>query len=174
MVLTDSAKKILSKSYDLCLRYNQICEGGVHVDISTHRQEWVKTRSFALYWLAITPPKKGSKSNKWGSFTKFRKFLARGTEFFKIVEEMVGTNEAGDGNSILCYLMSQKGKFCFLLYQKEIYAQFVETYRLVKHNIYQELKQTITDLDLRITWKHPVYYYYYITIILFISIISPK
>ena len=133
-----------------------------------------KTRSFALYWLAITPPKKGSKSNKWGSFTKFRKFLARGTEFFKIVEEMVGTNEAGDGNSILCYLMSQKGKFCFLLYQKKIYAQFVETYRLVKHNIYQELKQTITDLDLRITWKHPVYYYYYITIILFISIISPK
>ena len=53
-------------------------------------------------------------------------------------------------------------------------AQFVETNGLVKHNIYQELKQTITDLDLRITWKHPVYYYYYITIILFISIISQK
>ena len=61
---------------------------------------------------------------------------------------MVGTNEAGDGNSILCYLMSQKGKFCFLLYQKKIYAQFVETYRLVKHNIYQELKQSIMNLDL--------------------------
>ena len=40
MVFTDPAKK-LSKSYDLCLRYNEICEGGVHVDISTHRQERV-------------------------------------------------------------------------------------------------------------------------------------
>ena len=94
-----------------------------------------KLQGIGVYWLAITLPKKGSKSNKWGSFTKFRKFLTRGTEFFKIVEEMVGTIEAGDGNSILCYLMSQKGKFCFLLYQKKIYAQFVETYRLVKHTV---------------------------------------
>ena len=54
--------------------------------------------------------------------------------------------------------MSQKCKFCFLLYLKEIYAQFVETNGLVKHNIYQELKQTIMDLDLQITRKHPVYY----------------
>ena len=35
-------------------------------------------------------------------------------------------------------------------------AQFVETNGLVKHNIYQELKQTIMDLDLQITRKHPV------------------
>ena len=52
--------------------------------------------------------------------------------------------------------MSQKCKFCFLLYVKEIYAQFVETNVLVKHNIYHELKLTIIDLDLQITWKHPV------------------
>jgi hypothetical protein len=38
----------------------------------------------------------------------------------------------------------------------EIYAQFVETNVLVKHNIYHELKLTIMDLDLQITWKHPV------------------
>ena len=55
-----------------------------------------------------------------------------------------------------CFLMSQKCKFCFLLYLKEIYAQFVETNVLVKHNIYHELKLTIMDLDLQITWKHPV------------------
>ena len=52
--------------------------------------------------------------------------------------------------------MSQKCKFSFLLYLKEIYAQFVETNVLVKHNISQELKQTIMDLDLQITRKHPV------------------
>ena len=39
---------------------------------------------------------------------------------------------------------------------KEIYAQFVETNDLVKHNIYHELKLTIMDLDLQITRKHPV------------------
>ena len=38
----------------------------------------------------------------------------------------------------------------------EIYAQFVETNVLVKHNIYHELKLTIMDLDLQITWKHTV------------------
>ena len=43
MVITDSSKKDLSKSYELCLRYNQFCEGGVHVDISTHRQEGVNS-----------------------------------------------------------------------------------------------------------------------------------
>ena len=53
-------------------------------------------------------------------------------------------------------MMSQKCKFCFLLYLKEIYAQFVETNVLVKHNIYHELRQTFMDLDLQITWKHPV------------------
>ena len=52
--------------------------------------------------------------------------------------------------------MSQKCKLCFLLYLKEIYAQFVETNGLVKQNIYQELNQTIMDLDLHITRKHPV------------------
>ena len=52
--------------------------------------------------------------------------------------------------------MSQKCKFCFLLYRKEIYAQFVETNVLVKHDIYHELKPTIMDLDWQITWKHPV------------------
>ena len=52
--------------------------------------------------------------------------------------------------------MSKKCKFSFLLYLKEIYAQFIETNGLVKHNIYQELKQTIIDLDLQITRKHPV------------------
>ena len=56
--------------------------------------------------------------------------------------------------------MSQKYKFCFLLYLKEIYAQFVETNGLVKHNIHQELKQTIMDLDLQITRKHPVFSIY--------------
>ena len=43
MVITDSAPKTFSKSYELCLRYNQFCEGGVHVDISTHRQERVNS-----------------------------------------------------------------------------------------------------------------------------------
>ena len=52
--------------------------------------------------------------------------------------------------------MSQKCKFCFLLYLKEIYAQFVETNVPVKHKIYHELRQTIMDLDLQITRKHPV------------------
>ena len=52
--------------------------------------------------------------------------------------------------------MSQKCKFCFLLYLKEIYAQFVETNVLVKHNIYHELKLTIMDLDMQITRKHLV------------------
>ena len=33
------------------------------------------------------------------------------------------------------------------LYLKEIYAQFVETNVLVKHNIYQKSKPTIMDLD---------------------------
>ena len=37
-----------------------------------------------------------------------------------------------------------------------MYAQFVERNVLVKHNIYHELKLTIMDLDLQITWKHPV------------------
>ena len=88
---------------------------------------------------------------------------------------MTEKNEAEDGNSIslkspwhmkwdrqqslpffTCCLMSQKCKFCFLLYLKEIYAQFVETNVLVKHNIYHELKLTIMDLDLQITRKHPV------------------
>ena len=90
---------------------------------------------------------------------------------------MAEKNEAEDGSSIslkspchmkwdrqqnipyfTCFLMSQKCKFCFLLYLKEIYAQFVETNVLVKHNIYHELKLTIMDLDLQITWKHPVCY----------------
>ena len=89
---------------------------------------------------------------------------------------MAEKNEAEDGSSIslkspchmkwdrqqnipyfTCFLMSQKCKFCFLLYLKEIYAQFVETNVLVKHNIYHELKLTIMDLDLQITWKHPVF-----------------
>ena len=52
--------------------------------------------------------------------------------------------------------MSQKCKLCFLLYLKEIYAQFVETNGLVKHHIYHELKLNIMDLDWQITWKHPV------------------
>ena len=56
--------------------------------------------------------------------------------------------------------MSQKCKFCFLLYLKEICAQLVETNGLVKHIIYQELKQTIMDLELQITRKHPVYLCY--------------
>ena len=43
MVITDSAQKKLSKSYELCLRYNQFCEGGVHIDISSHRQERVNS-----------------------------------------------------------------------------------------------------------------------------------
>ena len=55
--------------------------------------------------------------------------------------------------------MSQKCKKKILLYLKENYAQCVETNGLVKHNIYQELKQTIMDLDLQITRKHPVYNY---------------
>ena len=42
------------------------------------------------------------------------------------------------------------------MYLMENYAQCVETNGLVKHNIYQELKQTIMDLDLQITRKHPV------------------
>ena len=88
---------------------------------------------------------------------------------------MAEKNKAEDGSSIslkspchmkwdrqqnipyfTCFLMSQKCKFCFLLYLKEIYAQFVETNVLVKHNIYHELKLTIMDLDWQITWKHPV------------------
>ena len=56
-----------------------------------------------------------------------------------------------------CFLMSQKCKFCFLLYLTEIYAQFVEKNVLVKHNIYHELKLTIMDLDMQFTRKHPVY-----------------
>ena len=91
---------------------------------------------------------------------------------------MAEKNEAEDGSSIslkspchmkwdrqqnipyfTCFLMSQKCKFCFLLYLKEIYAQFVETNVLVKHNIYHELKLTIMDLDLQITLKHPVVRY---------------
>ena len=87
---------------------------------------------------------------------------------------MTEKNGAEDGNSIsskspwhmkwdrqqsfpffTCCLMSQKCKICFLLYLKEIYAQFVETNVLVKHSIYHELKRTIMDLDLQITWKHP-------------------
>ena len=106
----------------------------------------------------------------------------KGTEFFKIDEEMAEKNEAEDGSSIslkspchmkwyrqqnipyfTCFLMSQKCKFCFLLYLKEIYAQFVETNVLVKHNIYHELKLTIMYLDLQITWKHPVLYLRYIS-----------
>ena len=43
MVITDSAQKKLSISYELCLRYNQFCEGGVHIDISSHRQERVNS-----------------------------------------------------------------------------------------------------------------------------------
>ena len=89
---------------------------------------------------------------------------------------MAEKNEAEDGSSIslkspchmkwdrqqnipyfTCFLMSQKCKFSFLLYLKEIYAQFVETNVLVKHNIYHELKLTIMDLDLQITRKHPVF-----------------
>ena len=79
---------------------------------------------------------------------------------------MTEKNEAEDGNSIslkspwhmkwdrqqslpffTCCLMSQKCKFCFLLYLKEIYAQFVEPNGHVKLNIYQQLKPTIMDLD---------------------------
>jgi len=111
-----------------------------------------------------------------GEFNKVQEILSKiGTEFFKIDEEMTEKNEAEDGNSIslkspwhmkwdreqfhpfltFC-LMSKKCKFCFLLYLKENYAQCVETNGLVKHNIYQELKQTIMDLDLQITRKHPV------------------
>ena len=37
-----------------------------------------------------------------------------------------------------------------------MYAQFVETNVLVKHNIYQKSKPTIMDLDQQITRKHPV------------------
>ena len=102
-----------------------------------------------------------------GEFNKVQENLSKiGTEFFKIDEEMTEKNEAEDGNSIslkspllmkwdrqqslpffTSRLMSQKCKFCFLLYLKEIYAQFVETNVLVKHSIYHELKQTIMDLD---------------------------
>ena len=41
LVRTDSAKKELSKTDGLCPRYKQPCGVGVHVDISTHRQEGV-------------------------------------------------------------------------------------------------------------------------------------
>ena len=41
LVITDWRPKKLSKSYELCLRYNQLCEEGVHVDISIHQQERV-------------------------------------------------------------------------------------------------------------------------------------
>ena len=111
-----------------------------------------------------------------GEFKQIQEILSKiGTEIFKIDEEMTEKNEAEDGNSIslkspwhmkwdrqqflpffTCCLMSQKCKLCFLLYLKEIYAQFVETNVLVKHNIYHELKLTIMDLDLQITRKHPV------------------
>ena len=59
------------------------------------------------------------------------------------------------------YMFSDEPKMqiLFLLYLKEIYAQFVETNVLVKHNIHHELKLTIMDLDWQITWKHPVYKY---------------
>ena len=97
-----------------------------------------------------------------GGFNKVQEILSKiGTEFFKIDEEMTEKNEAEDGNSIswespwhmkwdsqqslsyfTCCLMSQKCKFCFLLYLKDIYAQFVET-----NVLYHELKQTIMDLD---------------------------
>ena len=50
MVITDSAKKKMSKSYELCLSYNQICEGGVHVDLSTHQQKRVDTEDA---WIEI-------------------------------------------------------------------------------------------------------------------------
>ena len=43
MVITDSAQKKLSKSYELYLRYKQFCGEGVHVDISTQRQEGVNS-----------------------------------------------------------------------------------------------------------------------------------
>jgi len=102
-----------------------------------------------------------------GEFNKIQEILSKiGTEIFKIDKEMTEKNEAEDGNSIslkspwqmkwgrqqslpffTCCLMSQKCKFSFLLYLKEIYAQFVETNVLVKHSIYHELKQTIMDLD---------------------------
>ena len=104
---------------------------------------------------------------------------------------MAEKNEAEDGSSIslkspchmkwdrqqnipyfTCFLMSQKCKFCFLLYLKEIYAQFVETNVLVKHNIYHELKLTIMDLDLQITWKHPVYKSFALVFIFVICLIS--
>ena len=111
-----------------------------------------------------------------GEFKQIQEILSKiGTEFFKIDEEMAEKNEAEDGSSIslkspchmkwdrqqnipyfTCFLMSQKCKFCFLLYLKEIYAQFVETNVLVKHNIHHELKLTIMDLNLQITRKHPV------------------
>ena len=42
LVSTDSAKKELSKSDGLGPRYKQPCGEGVHVDISTQRQEGVK------------------------------------------------------------------------------------------------------------------------------------
>ena len=41
LVITDWRPKKLSISYELCLRYNQLCEEGVHVDISIHQQERV-------------------------------------------------------------------------------------------------------------------------------------
>ena len=102
-----------------------------------------------------------------GEFKQIQEILSKiGTEIFKIDEEMTEKNETEDGNSISlkspwhmkwdrqqslpffsCCLVSQKCKFCFLLYQKEIYAQFVETNVLVKHNIYQKSKPTIMDLD---------------------------
>ena len=46
MVITDAAQKKLSKSYELYLRYNQFCGGGVHVNISTQQQEGVKMHQF--------------------------------------------------------------------------------------------------------------------------------
>ena len=107
-------------------------------------------------------------------FKKIQEIFSNiGTEFFQIDEEMTEKNEVEDDNSISLKSpwhneMRQTAIppiFCMLpdepkmqiLYLKEIYAQFVETNRLVKHNIYQELEQTIMDLDLQITWKHPVY-----------------
>ena len=87
-----------------------------------------------------------------GEFKQIQEILSKiGTEIFKIDEEMTEKNETEDGNSIslkspwhmkwdrqqflpffTSCLMSQKCKFCFLLYLKEIYAQFVETNVLVK------------------------------------------
>ena len=54
------------------------------------------------------------------------------------------------------HMFSDEPKMQILFSSIPIYAQFVETNVLVKHNIYHELKLTIMDLDLQITRKHPV------------------